>query len=219
MSLTSFLPSAPLTFRRSPADVCLWQNCLHKQLSALQQHCRNSNSHHLQLCKPTKTRAALFSEIHQLEFSAVLTGYDTWPCPVFTDTNLLLHSFSCENAKFFENFLKMPYTNNLYIHSYLTNSGTGQQRKKSGSKSNEVIDGLKGIRKWDNEKLRAVWGAGQQPPNCWDHGPESRWWHGCESLVFAVYCVGSYLCEKLITRRGESYRARARVCVCVLARV
>jgi hypothetical protein len=48
-------------------------------------------------------------------------------------------------------------------------------------------------------------------------GFESRWEHGISSLIFVVCCVGSGLCDELITRSEESYQAcaRARVCVCV----
>ena len=35
------------------------------------------------------------------------------------------------------------------------------------------------------------------------------------TFVFCVCCVGSGLCEKLITRVGESYRVYVCVCVCV----
>jgi hypothetical protein len=51
---------------------------------------------------------------------------------------------------------------------------------------------------------RAVSGVELRPLDCWDRG------HGCSSLVFAVCCVGSGLCDELITRSEESYR----VCVC-----
>ena len=34
---------------------------------------------------------------------------------------------------------------------------------------------------------------------------ESRRGHGCSSLVFVVCCVGSGLCDGLITRSEESY--------------
>jgi hypothetical protein len=55
--------------------------------------------------------------------------------------------------------------------------------------------------------------------DCWDHGFESRWGHGCSSLVFVLCCVGSRPCDELITRSEESLphlaAGRARVCVCV----
>jgi len=47
--------------------------------------------------------------------------------------------------------------------------------------------------------------------DCWDCRFESRWVHGCSYVVFVVCCVGSGLCDGLITRAEESYR----VCVCV----
>ena len=40
---------------------------------------------------------------------------------------------------------------------------------------------------------------------------ESRWWQGYSSLVCVLCCVGSGLCDKLITGIEESYR----LCVCV----
>jgi hypothetical protein len=56
-----------------------------------------------------------------------------------------------------------------------------------------------------------------QPLDCWDRGFESRWWHGCSSLVFVVCCVDSGLRDGLITRSEEPYQVfvRVRVCVCV----
>jgi hypothetical protein len=47
---------------------------------------------------------------------------------------------------------------------------------------------------------RVVQRLSLQPPDCWDRGFESRWGHGCSSLVFVVCCVGSSLCDGLITR-------------------
>jgi hypothetical protein len=45
----------------------------------------------------------------------------------------------------------------------------------------------------------ALYGVGLLPLDCWDRRFESRWGHGCSSLVFVVCCVGSGLCDKLIT--------------------
>jgi hypothetical protein len=47
----------------------------------------------------------------------------------------------------------------------------------------------------------------------WDRGFESRWSHGCSSLVFVECCKGSSLCEGLITL-AESYQVCVCVCVC-----
>jgi hypothetical protein len=58
---------------------------------------------------------------------------------------------------------------------------------------------------------RAVYGVGLRPLDWWNRGFKSRWGHWCPSLVFVMCCVGSYLCNELITRSEESYR----VCVCV----
>jgi len=44
-----------------------------------------------------------------------------------------------------------------------------------------------------------------------DRGLESSWKNGCLSLLFFVSCVGSGLCDELITHSEESYH----VCVCV----
>jgi len=42
--------------------------------------------------------------------------------------------------------------------------------------------------------------------DCWDREFESCWGHGCSSLVFVVCCVGSDLCNKLITCSEGSSR-------------
>jgi len=49
--------------------------------------------------------------------------------------------------------------------------------------------------------------GGLQQPDCRDYGFNSRW----GSLVFVVCCVGSRLCDELITRSEETYRP----CLCV----
>jgi hypothetical protein len=53
---------------------------------------------------------------------------------------------------------------------------------------------------------RAVWGVGLRPLGCWNRGFESRWEHGCSSLVFVLCCVFSGLYGGLIARLEESYR-------------
>ena len=53
---------------------------------------------------------------------------------------------------------------------------------------------------------------GLRPLDYWDCGFETCRGHGCSSVMFVVYCVGSGLSEELITRSEESYR----VCVCVI---
>jgi hypothetical protein len=46
--------------------------------------------------------------------------------------------------------------------------------------------------------------------DCWDRGFEYRGGHGRSSLAFVVCCVGSSLCDKLITGSQDSYG----VCMC-----
>ena len=58
----------------------------------------------------------------------------------------------------------------------------------------------------------AIYRVVVRPFYCWDRGFEFLWGHGCSSLVFVVCCVGSGLCDGLITRSEESYR----VCVCLI---
>jgi hypothetical protein len=41
--------------------------------------------------------------------------------------------------------------------------------------------------------------------DCWDQGFESRWEHGCLSVVFAVCCVGSGPYDEVIARPVDSY--------------
>jgi len=62
---------------------------------------------------------------------------------------------------------------------------------------------------------RTVCGEGLRTLDYWDRGFESRWGHGCLSLLFVVYCVGSGVCDELITCPEESYRVCVCVCVCV----
>jgi hypothetical protein len=52
-----------------------------------------------------------------------------------------------------------------------------------------------------------------RPLDCWDSGFESRWGHVCSSLVLAVCCVGSSLCDKLIALSEESYWVCVSNCV------
>ena len=56
--------------------------------------------------------------------------------------------------------------------------------------------------------------VGLQQLDYWNRGFESRWRHGCSSVVFVVCCVGSGLCDGLITRSEESYGVR----VCLILR-
>jgi hypothetical protein len=58
----------------------------------------------------------------------------------------------------------------------------------------------------------------RKPLDCCDCGFESRWVHGCSYVVFVVCCVGSGICDELITRSEESYLVCVCVCVCVCAR-
>jgi hypothetical protein len=47
----------------------------------------------------------------------------------------------------------------------------------------------------------------RRPATAWLPGlRESHWEHGCSSLVLVVCCVGSGLCDKLITPSEESYQ-------------
>lgn len=55
----------------------------------------------------------------------------------------------------------------------------------------------------------AVWGIGLKPLYCWHPKSKSHWGHGWWPLMFAVCCVGSSLCNKLITCSKQSYQ----VCV------
>ena len=57
----------------------------------------------------------------------------------------------------------------------------------------------------------AVWGVDLRPLHCWTRGFQFRWESGCSSVVFAVWWVGSGLCDGLITRSEES----SWVCICV----
>jgi hypothetical protein len=56
-----------------------------------------------------------------------------------------------------------------------------------------------------------IQGVGLQPLDCWDRRFESRWRHGCLSVVFVVCRVGRGPCHRPITRLGES----STVCVCL----
>ena len=48
-------------------------------------------------------------------------------------------------------------------------------------------------------------GGGLRPLDYWYRGFEPRWGHGSSFLVFVVRCVGSGLCDELISRSEESY--------------
>jgi hypothetical protein len=61
----------------------------------------------------------------------------------------------------------------------------------------------------------AVEFVGLKSLDCWDRGFESRCEHGSSFLVLVMCCVGSGLCDRLITRSGESYCVCVFVCVCV----
>jgi hypothetical protein len=45
----------------------------------------------------------------------------------------------------------------------------------------------------------------QPPLECWNHGLESRWGHGCLSLGFVACCVGSGLCDGPFSYSEEPY--------------
>jgi len=62
---------------------------------------------------------------------------------------------------------------------------------------------------------RAVKGVGLQTLDCWHRGFESRWGHGCSSLVFVVCFERSGLPEELIIHSEELYWIHVCVCVCV----
>lgn len=61
---------------------------------------------------------------------------------------------------------------------------------------------------------RAVWGVGLQPLDCRDGRLESCWEHEWLSCVFVVCCVGSGLCDELISHSEESYQVRVSDSVC-----
>ena len=63
--------------------------------------------------------------------------------------------------------------------------------------------------------VNAVYGVGGWPLDCWDRGFESHSGRGWSSIVFVVFCVGSGLCDGLITQSEELYRMCVCVCVCV----
>jgi hypothetical protein len=65
--------------------------------------------------------------------------------------------------------------------------------------------------KWVSEWADLCGRAVLQPLDLWGRVFESRWWHARSSLLFVVCCIGSGLCDGLITRSEESYR----VCVSV----
>jgi hypothetical protein len=64
----------------------------------------------------------------------------------------------------------------------------------------------------DNAGGHAVQGLCLKSLDCWDHVFELCQGHGCWSLVLIVGCVGSGLCDGLITGKEES----CRVCVCLI---
>jgi len=59
-------------------------------------------------------------------------------------------------------------------------------------------------------------GVGLQPLDCWEHGFESRWGHGCSTVVFVVCCVGSGLSTSWsLVQRSDTGCVCVCVCVCV----
>jgi hypothetical protein len=65
---------------------------------------------------------------------------------------------------------------------------------------------------------RSVYGVGLWPFACWDCGFECRRGKVWSSLVFVVCCVGSGLCDELITPLEHSYRMCVCACACVRSR-
>jgi hypothetical protein len=55
-----------------------------------------------------------------------------------------------------------------------------------------------------------------RPLDCRDRGFESRWEYECSSLVFVMCCIGSGICDKLISHSDESYQAHVLRSVCDL---
>jgi hypothetical protein len=49
--------------------------------------------------------------------------------------------------------------------------------------------------------------------DCGYRGFELGWSHGCSSVVFVVCCVGSGLCDELVTGSEESYWVCVSICV------
>ena len=60
------------------------------------------------------------------------------------------------------------------------------------------------------ERVNEAWGVGLQPLDCSDLGFESRWRHGCSSLVCVLWWTDSGMC---IIRSEESYRVCVYVCL------
>ena len=56
-----------------------------------------------------------------------------------------------------------------------------------------------------------LWDVGLQSIECRNRSFESRWGHDCSSILFVLYCVGTGLCDELVTRSEDC----CRVCVCV----
>ena len=63
---------------------------------------------------------------------------------------------------------------------------------------------------------RAVKGTGLRPFDCWGRGFGSYRGYGSSPVVFVGFCVGSGLCDELITLCEESYRLCVFPFVCDL---
>jgi hypothetical protein len=63
---------------------------------------------------------------------------------------------------------------------------------------------------------RAVKGTGLRPLGCWNRGFGSYRGYGYSSVVLVGFCVGSSLCDELISRCEESYRLCVFPIVCDL---
>ena len=52
----------------------------------------------------------------------------------------------------------------------------------------------------------------------WDYEFESCWGHGYSSFLFVLCCIGSCLCDKLVTCSEETYSACVSICMWNLKR-